>query len=237
MCYAEGLATRYNTQWGAQGERRMMGDSTWREPMWWHRSALKEGKRRRVFCASMADVFEDNPQVESARVRLWAMIEQATALDWLLLTKRPENIMRMVPKSWLKFPQPNVWYGTSVENQKYADLRIPELEKVPAVVRFLSAEPLLDAVDLSDHFSHGLIHWVITGGESGHKARPAETDWFRSIHKAAEQHNVAFFHKQNGGRDKEKGGDRLGTTVIHQMPQLFGYGLGDDQVAFTYPEN
>ena len=95
-CYAEGLATRYNTQWGPQGERRMMSDSTWREPMWWHRSALKEGKRRRVFCASMADVFEKNPQVTAARERLWELIQESTALDWLLLTKRPENIIEMI---------------------------------------------------------------------------------------------------------------------------------------------
>ncbi len=233
FCYAEGLATRYNTQWGPQGERRMMSDSTWREPMWWHRSALKEGKRRRVFCASMADVFEKNPQVTAARERLWGLIQESTALDWLLLTKRPENIIEMIPQAWLDNPPANVWYGTSVENQEMADKRIPELVKVPATVRFLSAEPLLGSINLSAHFAPGLIHWVITGGESGNKARPASIDWFREIRLDAERHNVAFFHKQNGGRDKAKGGDRLGDTVIHQMPQHFGYGLPETQTTLT----
>ena len=158
------------------------------------------------------------------------MIQEATALDWLLLTKRPENITKMIPRAWLDNPMPNVWFGTSVENQEMADKRIPELARVPASIRFLSAEPLLESIDLSAHFADGLIHWVITGGESGNKARPADSDWFRGIRLDAERHNVAFFHKQNGGRDKAKGGDRLGDTLFHQMPQYYGYGLPDTQV-------
>lgn len=230
-CYAEGLATRYNTQWGPQGERRMMSDSTWREPMWWHRAAIKAGQRRRVFCASMADVFENNPQVVAARERLWGMIEEATALDWLLLTKRPENIVGMIPQAWVDNPLPHVWFGTSVENQAMADRRIPYLAAVPAAVRFLSAEPLLESIDLSEHFATGKVHWVITGGESGRKARPADISWFRRIMRDAETHNVAFYHKQNGGTDKQKGGERLGSTIIHQMPQYYGYGLPETQTA------
>ena len=167
-CYAETLAHRYGTAWGVEGERRQMADSTWAEPVKWNKAASAAGRRARVFCSSMADVFEANAQVESARARLWSLIESTPALDWLLLTKRPGNITGMVPAAWLQEPRPNVWYGTSVENQKTAERRLPHLLGVPAAVRFLSCEPLLEPVSLAA-WLHG-VQWVITGGESGPKA-------------------------------------------------------------------
>jgi protein gp37 len=105
--------------------------------------------RRRVFCASMADVFEDHPAVWESRQRLWDLIAETPALDWLLLTKRPENVMGMVPMDWTQYGFPsNVWVGTSVEHQAAADERIPHLLGIPAAVRFLSCEPLLGRVEL-----------------------------------------------------------------------------------------
>jgi protein gp37 len=118
--------------------------------MRWHRAALKAGVRRRVFVASLADVFEDHPDLVPWRAEALAILAQCTALDVQLLTKRPENVRRMVPEAWLEHWPRHVWIGTTVEDQRRADERIPELLKVPAAVRFLSCEPLLGPVDLSE---------------------------------------------------------------------------------------
>lgn len=150
-CYARTWAkfTGYDV-WGTAAEtpRRFFGDKHWNEPRKWNRDAEAAGERRRVFCASMADVFEQNDALDVHRHRLWSLILATPNLDWLLLTKRPQNITRMVPKAWLEWPPFNVWYGTTVENQHYADQRIPILLAVPAAVRFLSMEPLLGPVNL-----------------------------------------------------------------------------------------
>ena len=106
--------------------------------------------RARVFCASMADVFEDRPELQVEREKLWGLIEVTKNLDWLLLTKRPQNILKMLPHEWkVKGIPSNVWMGTTVENQAMADERVPWLLEVPATVRFLSCEPLLGPVDLA----------------------------------------------------------------------------------------
>lgn len=154
-CYAETLSGRNHAvlgEWGKTGTRVIASEAMWREPVKWNKEAAAAGERRRVFCASLADVFEGPdtmpesalPAVVSARARLMHMIEATPLLDWLLLTKRPENVMRLLPDGF-KFPA-NIWIGTSVENQEMAEKRIPELLKVPARVRFLSMEPLLGPV-------------------------------------------------------------------------------------------
>lgn len=155
-CYAATLAARFGTEWGPTARRKFQSDAYWNEPLKWNRQAEREGVRKRVFCASMADVFEylpeshpDSQRMEDERARLWALIEETPALDWLLLTKRPENITVVVPDKWLAGEWPaHAWAGTTVENQQYADERIPRLLEVPARVRFLSMEPLLGPVDL-----------------------------------------------------------------------------------------
>jgi protein gp37 len=152
-CYAEAFSKRTGHDiWGPPKttSRRLFGDKHWSEPLKWNADAEKAGERRRVFGFSMADVFEDHPDVWDARQRLWDLIEETPALDWLLLTKRPENVMGMVPMDWTEHGFPlNVWLGTSVENQDAADERIPHLLATPAAVRFLSCEPLLGPVNLS----------------------------------------------------------------------------------------
>lgn len=121
-----------------------------RKPFAWNRAAKAEGVRRRVFCSSLSDVFEEHPMLDAWRAGLWRTIEACDGLDWQLLTKRPQNIMQMVPPSWLGAWPAHVWIGTTVEDQRRAEERIPHLLRVPARVRFLSCEPLLEAVDLSE---------------------------------------------------------------------------------------
>lgn len=225
-CYAETFSKRVGLKvWGAESERRFFGPKHWNEPLKWNAAAVKAGVRRRVFCASMADVFEDRDDLVQARADLFLTIEETPALDWLLLTKRPENIERLYPKWYTGRPWKNVWLGTTVESQQYANSRIPALLSVPAVVHFVSAEPLIGPVDLSSIRwetegsggpafvdvckgtfctigGHGLpgprIDWVIVGGESGGHARPSHPDWFRSLRDQCQAAGVAFHFKQWG---------------------------------------
>ena len=121
-CYAETWSKRLGQDlWGARAARRELSDGYWRQPLAWNVSALKAGRRTRVFCASMADVFEDRRDLDSKRERLWALIEQTPKLDWLLLTKRPQNVARLAPygETW----PDNVWLGATAENQKWLDRR------------------------------------------------------------------------------------------------------------------
>lgn len=214
-CYAETLANRYGHKvWGPAKttERRAMSDNYWKQPLKWHKQAERDGVRRRVFCASMADVFEAHEQVAAYRTRLWETIGECDMLDWLLLTKRPQNVLGLVPPAWAVGYWPeHVWIGTSVEDQRRADERIPELLKVPAKVRFLSCEPLLSPVKLpwcewcggwccQDCYDpdDAAIHWVICGGESGPGARPMQLTWARSLRDQCQAAGVAFHFKQFG---------------------------------------
>ena len=147
-CYADTTATRYGhgQLWRRHGERRTFGEKHWAEPLNWNEKAEAGGPRHRVFCASMADVFEDHPQLPPERDRLWELVSETPWLDWLLLTKRPENVAVMAP--WGTIWPSNVWLGTSVENQRWAEERIPILLDAAAAIRFVSCEPLLGPVDL-----------------------------------------------------------------------------------------
>lgn len=194
-CYAEAWAKRVGQQvWGIQADRRFFGEKHWSEPLKWDQEARTLGARRRVFCASMADVFEDRKDLEPWRSKLWPLIEATPNLDWLILTKRPENIAAMVP--WKGDWPSNVWMGTTIENQVCARKRLPYLSRVPATVRFISAEPLLGPLDLERWIDH--IDWVITGGESGPKARPSSPTWFRDLLRQCIRGDVPFHFKQWG---------------------------------------
>jgi protein gp37 len=142
----------------------------------------------------MADVFEDRRDLDRWRERLWRLIARTPNLDWLLLTKRPELIQGMVP--WTgRWPE-NVWIGTTVEDQERAEERLRHLSEIEAAVRFISAEPLLGPLDLSNWINS--IDWVITGGESGPRARPSAPSWFRSLLNQCMAADVAFHFKQWG---------------------------------------
>ena len=157
--------------------------------------------RPRVFCASLADIFEDRPELVEWRADLFRLIQDTPHLDWLLLTKRPENVNRMIEEA-TGFSESDIWIGTSIENQEQADKRIPELLHIPARVRFLSMEPLLGQVEFptTNCSTRPLneIDWVIVGGESGPNARPMHPDWARSIRDQCQAFDVPFLFKQWG---------------------------------------
>ena len=222
-CYAETIDKRWGKDvWGPGSKRERTSPANWAKPLQWQKKAQRENLRYKVFCASMADVFEDNEQVLHWRFDLFRLILATPNLDWQLLTKRPENVMKFIPTNWksLEGWPKNVWIGTSVENQKYADERIPELLKIPARVRFLSVEPLLEPVDLywcdwcgrfGDHDCEGGytwaktikedqagIDWVIIGGESGYDARAFDLAWANDIILQCKAARVPVFMKQIG---------------------------------------
>lgn len=152
-CYAEATVDGrfHRGAWGLGGIRQKTKD--WSGPIKWEREAHTSGQRRKVFCASWCDVFEHSTPIAGEhldrwRLELWQLIDLCPSLDWQLLTKRPENIMQMVPFWWKREWPANVWIGTSVEDQHRANERIPGLLNIPAKVRFLSCEPLLGPVDL-----------------------------------------------------------------------------------------
>jgi protein gp37 len=207
--------------WGPPREttRRLFGPKHWREPLEWNAAAAQRGIRERVFCASMADVFEWHPLLDDARAQLWELIDRTPWLDWQLLTKRPMNIARMLPAAWLGRPRQNVWLGTSAETQVWADLRIPRLLEVPAVVHFVSAEPLLDDVDLRAYLGPDRVNWVITGGESGPRHRPFDVAWVREINAQCSSAGAAHFFKQHGGRTHAEGGCLLDGCEVKEFPR------------------
>ncbi len=201
-CYAETWDKRLGgAHWGPRAERRLLSEAHWRQPLKWDRAAAAAGERHRVFCASMADVFEDNPQLVDMRLALWRLIYDTPHLDWLLLTKRPENFS-MLP--WWRHsikryddPRHNVWLGVSAGNQRRWDERVPILLDTPAVCRFVSYEPALGPLDITPRGYHGQIDWLIAGDESGPKARPPlPLDCYRSVRDQCRSTGVAFLLKQ-----------------------------------------
>lgn len=224
-CYAETFAERYGFKvWGPGKLRRTFRTHHWTRPLAWNHAAELAGERRRVFCASMADVFdEEAPAGELAR--LWALIRVTPWLDWLLLTKRSERIAESLPADW-GAGYPNVWLGVSVESAEYM-YRVQDLALIPAVVRFLSVEPLLEdiAADLQPWLwaagdERAAVDWVIVGGESGAGRRPFDIEWARSIQlecAAGGPPNVAFWFKQVGAFKPGQGEDALG-RVYHELP-------------------
>jgi protein gp37 len=252
-CYAERDSKRYGFNvWGPGSDRRFFGDDHWKEPLKWNRKAKDAGVRRRVFCASMADVFEVpiyqngegremRERLERERARLWRLIEATPSLDWLLLTKRPEQILNRTPTWWLgQFPS-NVWIGTTAETQGWLEARIEALLGVSSpVVRFLSYEPALGPINLRRVRLNSQIHdvyvdaltgchegpitavplpkrkpsidWVIAGGESGAGARPSHPEWFRAVRDQCAAIGTPFFFKQNGEYVESPAGTEMSFT-------------------------
>lgn len=219
-CYAEAMSKRNPRAlgiWGDDGTRVIASESYWREPLRWNREAEMAGVRARVFCASLADVFENRPELLDARARLARVIAETPWLDWLLLTKRPENVVALWEHAWWHgvekklgvWPR-NIWLGTTCEDQARADERIPHLLRVPAAVRFLSVEPMIGAVEMGPYLVDDLyrlgraprmeIDWIIVGGESGPRARPFDIAWARSIVAQCKEAGVPVFVKQLGAR-------------------------------------
>lgn len=224
-CYAEAWAKRSGTvRWGSGEPRRRTTPANWRLPVKWNAQAAAEGRRFRVFCSSLADVFDNEVPVEW-RVDLFRLIAATPHLDWLLLTKRIGNAWPMMLEVAKRCgggeqPMANVWLGATVVNQAEADRDVPKLLAVPARVRFLSIEPMLGPINLyrvalaegldlcalrglerphetaAYRTPLGRIDWVICGGESGPKARPMHPDWARSLKQQCQAAGVPFFMKQ-----------------------------------------
>lgn len=242
-CYAERMATRLRGRHGYPAEdpfRVTLRPERLTEPLRWK-------KPRRVFVCSMSDLFhEDVPDQFIDQV--FAVMVLRPDCTFQVLTKRPERMKSymaavygrkrrlcdaaaykmelgvlagtVIARALGEGSIPNVWLGTSVENQATADERIPHLLQTPAAVRFLSCEPLLGSIDLAYSCFNGAdsfgtmpgIHWVIVGGESGPGARPIGTEWVRSLRNQCQSARVPFFFKQWGGVCKELGRDLDGRT-------------------------
>lgn len=213
-CYAEALDKRVGgDHWGPDKVPRRTDKRYWLKPRMWSREAEASGMRRRVFCGSMCD-WADKNAPPGALVHLWDLIRSTPYLDWQLLTKRAPRIADRLPDDWGD-GYPNVWLGVTVENRKHGLPRIDRLREIPAAVRFLSVEPLLE--DLGEINLTG-IHWVIVGGESGAHARPMEAGWVRSIRDQCAAARVPLWFKQWGGR-RNKGGCLLDDVEVKQWPR------------------
>lgn len=196
-CYAESWSKRTgHSIWGHRSPRRELSEAYWRQPIAWDRAARTDRRRARVFCASMADVFEWRAELSPLRERLWSLISDTPNLDWLLLTKRPHLVSRLVPWAGTDAWPQNIWLGTTVENQRWANKRLPYLVSSKARTRFLSCEPLLGHVNLDQW--RDSIDWVIAGGESGPYARPSDPAWFRSLRNQCQDNGIPFHFKQWG---------------------------------------
>ncbi len=246
-CYAESYDKRWGgSHWGKGAQRKRTSAANWRKPVQWNAAGyICEAcgstcfgdrcmtsqcrgwtRRPRVFCASLADWLDD--EVPAAWLfDLLTLIHKTPDLDWLLLTKRPENWKSRLKAAadqctidhldmtdriyaWLEGSRiwRNIWIGTTVEDQQRADERIPALLQIPARVRFLSCEPLLGPLYLESWQEHlpppvhlawlEGIDWVICGGESGPNARPMHPNWARSLRDQCAAAGTRFFFKQWG---------------------------------------
>lgn len=269
-CYAETRNARFAggqaVNWGSGAPRRRTSAANWRKPLAWNRDAgvfyAQHGRRQRVFCSSLADVF-DNAVDPAWRRDLFDLIEMTPNLDWLLLTKRIGNVVRMLPThDWAA--RGNVWLGATIVNQAEADRDIPKLLAVPAHRRFLSMEPLLGPVDLetacegagvdrgktwttSDDPQQLLralrygdtarLDWVIVGGESGADARPMNPLWVSSLRDQCNAAGVPFLFKQWGewGRAGVRQSGQPGRYALAPREGWFGEGAPSPTELDHYP--
>lgn len=198
FCYAarDNERRKWVDGWGSGVPRRRT--KTWGDPVKWNKQAAITGYRPRVFCASLADVF-DNEVDDAWRVDLWALLRATPNLRWMLLTKRIGNARKMLPPDW---PYPHVGLMATLANQEEWDRDYPKLERTPAAWHGVSAEPLLGPINIGD----ARPDWIITGGESGVNFRFTDRDWVRSIRDQCAANGVAFHHKQwSGIRPKSNG--------------------------------
>ena len=220
-CYAETLTKNRMglNLWGANATRQIT-KQPWKDVLSWQTKAQKgvpgvlgEGKPQLVFTGSLMDWAEDRAGLVSARNQMWDVIKKCGHLHFQMLTKRPENILKFLPKDWWSEGYPNVWLGTSVEDMRVSS-RADILREIPAVVRFISYEPALGS--LNDLDLKG-IDWVIFGGESGSGFRRANLDWAREMKAKCENDDVAYFFKQSSAFRTEQGIE-LDGEIVRKFP-------------------
>lgn len=218
-CYAMRMAarlqamgmTKYAGTTRKSGKRHVwtgrinVDDSAIDAPLGWRKS-------QRVFVNSMSDLFQEGVD-EKIICQIWDVMMRARHHTFQILTKRPERMFEVLSQRSFAV-LPNVWLGTSVESRDYLD-RIETLRQIPAAIRFVSFEPLLDAI-VAPNLSG--IHWAIVGGESGPRARPMEQWWAEQLRDDCQRQNVKFFFKQWGGKRKKKTGRHLGGRTWDDYP-------------------
>jgi protein gp37 len=240
FCYAETWAKRTGFKiWGQDTPRRFFGEKHWSQPLRWNKAANKLGVMHSVFCGSMCDIFEDRMDLDEHRIRVFRMVPETPNLLWLFLTKRPLKAVQMLPREWQgngKWPR-NVMVGTTIENQKRLDERMPIIEllhrQYPGVQVFASCEPLLSSLSwtrpenryspepLNRNAWLAYLDWVVGGGESGHNARPYHPDWARKLRDDCANRDdmcrpwpLPFLWKQNGQWRPRQPGDPDNGTMI-----------------------
>lgn len=223
-CWARELDVRLygGGHWGKDSPRRLFGDNHWNELLRWNRAAArgavgKDGRRILVFIDSIADLFESRDDLDPVRERFWALARQCRALRLLLLTKRPQNIGRMVPHDlrgaeW-------IWYGTTIglpSSLWRADALLEHAYHAP--VRFLSVEPLLERTSFAGKLGPDKANWCIVGSESGDGARPMETDWMRQVRDECADAGIPFFAKQADETSEGISSHPPSMTASHELP-------------------
>jgi protein gp37 len=208
-CYAERMASRLKLM----GVKRYRGgfnvcihEDLFEQPLSWK-------KPRTIFLNSMSDIFHEAIPFDVIH-KLFKVMEQCPQHTFQVLTKRAEILADFAPN--LPWPK-NVWMGVTVESEEYAS-RIKYLKTVPAAIRFISFEPLINAIN-PIHSLKG-IQWVIVGGESGPGARAMDQSWVSTLKQMAERDGSAFFFKQWGGVNKKKAGRVFAGQEWNEMPKL-----------------
>ena len=211
-CYAETFDARFGGErWGPHAPRTRTKPRTWNAVRRYQKRAAESGQPEIVFCASLADVFDNHRSIlPEWRADLWALVRETPDLLWMFLTKRPQNILRYLPPDWGD-GYPNVALGASVEDQTEHDRRAPVLAAVPARMRFFSMEPLLGPVRLDRDVLSGPVRYVIAGGESGTGARPMDPAAVRAVRDACAAAGAVFHFKQWGEFDAD--GVRVGVDA------------------------
>jgi protein gp37 len=221
-CYADTLTTKkmkLDVFGHDTDKRKRTGMAVWTKPYKWNRDAFLAEQPARAFTMSLGDFFEDAPQLNQWREEAWKIIEACKWLDFQILTKRPENIERFLPDDWDRgssgYPYwPNVWLGTSIEDNRVAH-RADVLSETTAHIHFISYEP---AIGPADQINLEGIEWMIVGGESGPGYRKMDLSWARDMQRRCAEESVPFFFKQNAAARTEMGIDALG-AVYRDYPE------------------
>lgn len=222
-CYAEAFDKRVGgSHWGKGEPRRVFGEKHWNEPLRWNKAAEKAGKPAMVFCASMADVMDDEAP-EGQRDRLWDLIDATPHLIWQLLTKRPQRYHRYLPE---QFRHKNVWLGTTCENQEMYDLRWPILSIAgKGELLWISYEPAIGPVRIREHREKP--EWIIFGGESGNRRRDCQRSWADVMLRDCRDLEIPFFVKQMSARTPAEGKALIPPDLmIQEFPEWAGPGEG-----------
>lgn len=232
-CYAEAdnKHWRKGANWGPHAPRRRV-KNCYEKLNAASRAAIKAGHKMRVFTSSISDIFEKPYPIEGEpditmhdlRLEYFKAIEQHPELTFLLLTKRPQNIIKYIPEHWHTALPSNVWFGCTVVNQEEADRDIVHLLQAPGTNnKFLSIEPMLGPIEMFGELAfqnqHNGISWVIAGGESGHGARPSNPEWYRSLRDTCLIFDVPFFFKQWGVYAPSGQTYTDGNGIVHEVMQ------------------